>query len=51
MSITMNNNNSSSTLRTYSVLRFFNRLKEPDSKSLILLNLRSLQNRKEYTNK
>lgn len=29
--------------KTYSVLRFFNCLKEPGCKSLILLNLRSLQ--------
>lgn len=31
---------------TYSVLRFFNRLKEPGCKSLILLNLKSLEAKK-----
>lgn len=31
---------------TYSVLRFFNRLKEPGCKSLILLNLKSLETKK-----
>lgn len=33
---------------TYSVLRFFNRLKEPVCKSLILLNLRSLWNTRKH---
>lgn len=34
---------------TYSVLRFFSRLKEPGCKSLILLNLRSLWREKQET--
>lgn len=32
---------------THSVLRFFNRLKEPGCKSLILLNLKSLETKKK----
>ncbi len=33
----------------YSVLRFFNRLKDPGCKSLILLNLRSLETKDKHT--
>lgn len=42
MSIKVHNFACRARTKTYSVLRFFNRLKEPGCKSLILLNLRSL---------